>query len=253
MTKASKPVVLITGISSGIGLAAAKLFASRGWIVVGTVRGRGRAAALRGLQFDLQVAEMMRPRDLERVVQTAWRTYGRLDVLVCNAGYGLIGPIEGLEYAQMDEQLTVNTLAPAELIRNAVPLMRRQGYGAIVGVSSVAGRIGLGGWSLYVASKFALEGMLESLYMELASSGIRVKLVEPSSVDTPFWKNLDRGQRVGGNLSAEAVAAAIFRAATDSGSRLRYPLGLTRWVWLGRRLLPERLFLRILRRVISGN
>src|SRR5476651_2696928 len=121
MVKASKPVAVITGVSSGIGLACAKLFASKGWIVVGTVRGRTRTDALRALQIDLQVAEMLRPRDLERVVQVAWRTYGRIDALVCNAGYGLVGAIDMLEYAQMNEQLAVNILAPAELISLTVP------------------------------------------------------------------------------------------------------------------------------------
>lgn len=253
MVKASKPVVLITGVSSGIGLATAKLFAARGWIVVGTVRGRRQTAALREMQFDLQLAEMMRPRDLERVVQTVWRTYGRLDVVVCNAGYGLIAPIDMLEYAQMNEQLAVNTLAPAELARQAVPLMRRQGYGTIIGISSAAGRVGLAGFGLYAASKFALEGLFESLSMELAAHGIRMKLVEPSGVNTPFWKDADGNTSVSRGLSAEAVAAVVVRAATDTSSRLRYPLGYTRWVGYARRLLPERLFLRIMRRVVTGS
>ncbi len=253
MAKASKPVVLITGVSSGIGLAAAKAFASNGWIVVGTVRGRGRASALRGLQFDLQLAEMVRPRDLERVVQMAWRTYGRLDALICNAGYGLIAPIDTLEYAQMAEQLAVNTLAPAELIRLAVPLMRKQGYGTVVGVSSLVGRTGLAGWSLYAASKFGLEGLLESLHMELAVSRIRVKLVEPSGVDTAFWKNQDTSSGSGRSLSADKVAEVIFKAVTDRSSKLRYPMGQTWLMGFVRRLLPEGVYLRIVRRVVTGN
>jgi short-subunit dehydrogenase len=253
MAKSSKPVVVLTGASSGIGLATAKLFAANGWIVVGTVRGKARASALRGLQFDLQVAEMLRPRDLERVVQMAWRTYGRIDALVCNAGYGLIGPLDTLEYAQMSEQLAVNTLAPAELIRQVVPLMRRQGGGVIIGMSSLVGRQGVGGWSVYAASKFALEGLFESLHMELAASRIRMKLVEPSGVDTPFWKNQGEPSGMNRSLSAEKVAAAILRAAKDSGSQLRYPLGQTRIMGYARRILPERLYLRILRRIITGN
>jgi len=252
MARATKPVVLITGVSSGIGLATAKLFASKGWIVVGTVRGRASTVALRALQFDLQLAEMMRPRDLERVVKTAWRTYGRIDALICNAGYGLLGPIDTLEYAQMNEQITVNTLAPAELIRHAVPLMRRQGFGAIVGISSIAGRTGISGYGLYAASKFALEGLFESLLMELAVARIRVKLVEPSGVNTPFWERADKSVAVSRSLTAETVAAVVFRAATDGSARLRYPVGQTRWLEYLRRVLPERWFLRILRRVITG-
>lgn len=239
--------------------------------MVGTIRGRTRAGALQGTAIDLQVADMLKPRDLERVVKTAWRTYGRLDALVCNAGYGLTGPIDTLDFAQINEQLMVNTLAPVELIRHAVPLMRIQGSGTIIGVSSIVGRTGLPGYSLYSASKFALEGLLESLSMELAASGVRVKLVEPSSVNTAFWTALKRGaNRKGSNvelgsgaeplgagsasrgLSAETVATAIFRAAVDRSLRLRYPLGHTRLVNLGRRLLPERVYLRILRRMTAG-
>lgn len=260
MPRATKPVVLITGVSSGIGLAAAKLFVKRGWIVVGTVRTRARGSEAGSLKIDLQMADMFIPRDLERVVQTAWRTYGRLDALVCNAGYGLVGPIDTLDYARMQEQLAVNTLAPAELIRQTVPLMRRQGSGVIVGVSSLVGRNGFPGYSLYAASKFGLEGLLESLAMELAASHIRVKLVEPSGVNTPFWANIERGQARSAEptksyrgLSAETIASAIYKASTDRNSRLRYPVGLTIWLALVRRALPERLALRLLRRALTGS
>jgi NAD(P)-dependent dehydrogenase (short-subunit alcohol dehydrogenase family) len=205
------------------------------------------------MQLDLQIAEMLRPRDLERVVHNAWRTYGRLDALVCNAGYALVAPIDTTTYAQMSEQLAVNTLAPAELIRQAVPLMRRQGYGTIVGISSLAGNTGLSGWGSYCASKYGLEGLFESLSMELAVSHIRMKLVEPSGVNTAFWEGLDAVPGSNRGLSAEVVAGVVFRAATDDSARLRYPLGQTRLIRLARRLLPERLFLRIMRRVVAGS
>lgn len=269
MSRAHKPVVIITGVSSGIGMATAKLFASRGWIVVGTVRGRAKTGVLKSWRLDLQPAEMVRPGDLERVMMTAWRTYGRLDALVCNAGYGLLGPIDSLEYPQMLEQLSVNVLAPAELIRHAVPLMRGQGSGVIVGLSSMVGQIGLPGYSMYAASKFALEGLFESLALELEPDGIRVKLIEPSGVNTAFWASIRRGSRrrwndrePGGQLaeeemrrshhglSADAVAASILAAVTDGKPRLRYRLGQTRAATLAKRLLPEPLYRRILRRVM---
>ncbi len=272
MKRASKPVVLITGVSGGIGLATAKRFAADGWIVVGTVRGRVRSASLRGMQFDFQIADMLKPRDLARVVGTAWRTYGRLDVLVCNAGYGLVGRIETLDYAQMNEQMIVNTLAPAELVRHTVPLMKQQGYGAIVGVSSLSGIMGFSGYSLYAASKFALEGMFESLAMELAPSNIKVKLVEPSGVNTGFWSSLRFGAVRGlsssakgqptdevygvnlanHGLSVDIVATTIFRAATGRSFKLRYPLGQARYLGYARRWLPEALWLRLLGGIVTG-
>ncbi len=265
MAKAAKPVALVTGVSGGIGLATARAFAARGWIVVGTVRGRSRPAALRGAALDLQAADMLKPRDLERVVKTAWRTYGRLDALVCNAGYGLLGSIDTLDYAQMEEEIKVNVVAQAELARQVVPLMRRQRSGVIIGMSSMAGRMGFSGYSLYSASKYALEGLFEALHMELAPSGVRVKLIEPSSVETSFWTNLQygRGQQSGVDhgfgsghgkgLPASAVAATVVRAALDRSNRLRYPLGQTRLLNLGRRVLPERWFLRLMRRIVTGN
>jgi NAD(P)-dependent dehydrogenase (short-subunit alcohol dehydrogenase family) len=199
------------------------------------------------MQIDLQLAEMVQPRDLERVVGTAWRTYGRLDAVVCNAGFGLVGAIDTMDYAAMNEQLTVNTLAPAELARLSVPLMRRQGYGVLVGVSSLIGRTGLPGYGIYAASKHGLEGLFESLAMELRVSRIRVKLVEPSVVDTLFWKQPRKG------LSTDGVAAVIFRAATDMSGQLRYPLGRTRMLGYARRLLPERWYLRLLGRLVAGS
>jgi NAD(P)-dependent dehydrogenase (short-subunit alcohol dehydrogenase family) len=266
--QSNKPVVLITGVSSGIGLATARLFAARGWAVVGTVRRPSQVGALKSQRFDVQPAEMTRSGDLERVIATIWRTYGRLDVLVCNAGYGLIGPIDSLDYAQMREQLAVNTLAPAELVRQVVPIMRRQRAGVIIGISSIVGLVGVPGYGLYAASKFALEGMFESLSLELATAGIRVKLIEPGPVDTAFWGRLKRGtgrkwndeelgSHVGGRpgksrraITPEKVADVIYRATIDKKARLRYPVGLSRVAGMAKRLLPERIYRLAIRRAI---
>ncbi len=268
MQRAKAPVALITGVSAGIGLATAQALVTRGWIVVGTIRGRKRPAGLRPGEVDLQPAEMTRQGDLERIVVYTWRTYGRIDALICNAGYGLIGPIDSLDYAQMKDQLAVNTLAPAELIALTVPLMRRQGSGVIVAISSIVGRTGIAGYSLYSASKHALEGLFESLDLELAGTNIRLRLIEPSSVNTSFWADLRRGanRRWGAReigrraaaepaqsnhgLTADQVAAAVVKAVLAPGRKLHYPLGQTRLVVLGRRLLPDWLYRWILRKVI---
>jgi NAD(P)-dependent dehydrogenase (short-subunit alcohol dehydrogenase family) len=266
VTKASKPVALITGVSSGIGLASAKHFAAHGWLVVGTVRTRRPTAALKALPVDLQPAEMARPGDLARVVERAVKTYGRLDALVCNAGYGMIGPVDSYDLAQMRDQLTVNTLAPAELVKLVVPVMKKQKSGVIVLVSSLYGRMGVPWYSVYCASKAALEGFGEALELELAPAGIRVKLVEPAGVDTGWWAGLKRGTarkwrdseltgRIGTEhlhathgLAPEKVASAVFAAASDRSPRLRYPLGPTWAVTVAGRLLPERLYRALLKR-----
>jgi NAD(P)-dependent dehydrogenase (short-subunit alcohol dehydrogenase family) len=265
MAKSSKKVVLITGVSSGIGLAAAQLFSSRDWLVVGTVRGKN-IKALENMSIDIQEAEMNRPEDLHRVVSQLIASYGRLDVLVCNAGYALIGPIDTLDYEQISDQYLTNTVAPAELTRLTIPMMKEQGSGSIVYVSSIVGRIGLAGFGMYSSSKWALEGLAESLAAELHETNIRIKLIEPSGVNTAFWTSLKRGKgrdwqnkelgRIGGEverashgLTPDNVAEAIYRAATDDSARLRYPLGQTRIVGIARKLLPDRLFRSIVRRV----
>ena len=263
MPATNKPVVLITGVSGGIGKATARLFAANGWLVVGTVRtSRGKIAA----RIDAQPAEMTRPADLARVVRHIQLKYGRLDALVCNAGYGLLGPLNSLGYAQMRDQLATNVLAPAELTRLALPLLASSS-GTAIAISSLVGITGLPGYSLYAASKHALEGLYESLALEYAAGPVRFKLVEPSGVNTNFWTSIKRGaggavanrglnqQQSTANpadfgLSADKVAEVIYRAACERNTRLRYPVGLTRRVGLAKRLLPERLYRRLLRRFI---
>lgn len=263
MPVSSNPVVLITGVSGGIGKATARLFAANGWRVVGTVRStRGKLAA----RIDVQPAEMTRPADLARVVHHIQLKYGRLDALVCNAGYGLLGPLSTLGYAQMRDQLATNVLAPAELTRLALPLLAGSS-GTAVAVSSLVGRTGLPGYSLYAASKHALEGLYESLALEYASGPVRFKLIEPSGVNTAFWQSTKRGSngsslsklsgrqdtepnRAEHTLTAEQVAAMIYQATCDRSSKLRYPMGQTRRLDLAKRLLPGKLYRHLLHRFI---
>ncbi len=264
--KSSKPVVLITGVSSGIGLAAASLFAEKGWIVVGTVRDT-KTQSLSGLTVDIQTAEMNNPDDLRRIMTRLEQSYGRLDALICNAGYALIGPLDSLDYEQIRDQFLTNTIAPAELSRLALPIMKKQNIGNIVFISSIVGRIGLPGYSMYSSSKWALEGLAESLNSELSQTSIRVKLVEPSGVNTAFWTSLKRGSgrkwentelgRVGNEperpnhgLSPERVAIEVYRVATDTTAKLRFPLGQTGLVVLAKRFLPERIFLYVIKRTM---
>lgn len=266
MVKSSKPVVLITGISSGIGLAAAALFSQNGWIVVGTVRDN-KTQLLSGLSVDIQTAEMNNPEDLNRIINHLEKSYGRLDALVCNAGYALIGPLDSLSYDQIRDQFLTNTVAPAELSRLALPIMKQQDKGNIVFVSSIVGRIGLPGYSMYSSSKWALEGLAESLITELSQTSIRVKLIEPSGVNTAFWTSLKRGsgrkwenaelgrvgkeaKRTNHGLSPERVAEEIYRAAIDTTSKLHFTLGQTRLVVFAKKWLPERVFLYAIKRTM---
>src|ERR1700738_407253 len=112
-----KRVVIITGVSSGIGLGAATLFTSRDWIVVGTVRSKKYPSELSVAGVDVQMAEMTDPADIQKVVELAHKTYGHIDAVVANAGYGLLGAIVALGHDEFVDQLAVNTVAVADLVR----------------------------------------------------------------------------------------------------------------------------------------
>ena len=258
-----KPVVIITGVSSGIGLATAALFAREGWLVIGTVRRRPYPAELSTLAVDIQVADMAVPADLRRVVRKAMVTYGRIDAVVANAGYGLIGPLEALSYDKVSQQLTVNVLAVVELTRLVVPVMRAQKQGGtIVALSSVAGRVGVPEHSAYSASKFALEGFFESLWYEVSEFRIKLRLIEPSLVKSPFWTKVLQMQRPGGTrraslsrikgrqgLTTNAVAKKVYASVQSQSDKLHYRVGLTALAVAGKRLLPDRLFRMLVRMV----
>ncbi|MBW3537981.1 SDR family NAD(P)-dependent oxidoreductase [Candidatus Parcubacteria bacterium] len=265
MTK--KRVVIITGVSSGIGLATARRFIENGWVAVGTVRTRPYPAELAALAVDIQLADMTRPADLARVVAKTKATYGRIDALVANAGYGLAGPLESLSYPQISDQLAVNVAAAAELARLVIPIMRSAGGGVIVAVSSLAGRMGIPGYGVYSATKFALEGLFESLWYEVRGLNIRLRLIEPSNVKSPFWskglvasskrrsypaisRSLSHTIKAGASgLSTETIARRIYAATISGSDRLHYPVG---WTWaavLAKRFLPDRWFRRLARRI----
>ena len=168
--------------------------------------------------------------------------FGTIDVLVNNAGYGLFGPLEGASAGEFEAQFRTNLLGPVSVIRHVLPLMRARRSGVIVNVSSLAGRVATPFMSGYNASKFALEGLSESLRYELSLHGIRVKLVEPAHFKTGFIeRSLKRTSHPAYDAPFEnfmgwvrkedakapeptPVAEAIYRAANDTSHRLRYPV-----------------------------
>jgi len=186
---ASEPKVwLITGASRGLGRELARAVLARGGVVVGTSRAGapdpdldGGSGRLRMLAFDAVV-----PEQAEAVVREAHRLHGRLDVLVNNAGSGLLGAVEESGAAEAAEVFEVNFFGPLRLVQAVLPLMRERRAGRIVNVSSIAGLAPMAGSALYAAAKFALVGMSESLAQEVAPLGIRVTVVEPGAFRTDF-------------------------------------------------------------------
>ncbi|MFZ4874949.1 SDR family oxidoreductase [Janthinobacterium sp. Mn2066] len=241
--------IFITGASSGIGKAAAKRFAEQGWNVVATLRNPADETELcnseRLLVTRLDVQDKA---SIGAAVDAAVACFGGIDVLVNNAGFSLFGVFEALSPQKIQEQFAVNVFGLMDVTRALLPVLRQQGGGTIINVSSSGGVITVPLMSMYHATKFAVEGFSESLSYELASQNISVKLIEPGAVRTQFGarmfsefahdpslasydfyiekiKALYAGMLTGDTSSAEQVADVIFGAATDRSARLRYVIG----------------------------
>ncbi len=179
--------ILITGASSGIGKAAATLFADRGWNVVATMRNTDDGASLAGRDNVLiTTLDLLDSESITKAVAEGVDRFGAIDVLLNNAGYGAYGPLEATPMTVLRRQFDVNVFGLVETIQAVLPSMRAQRSGVIINISSVGGRMTFPLGSLYHGSKWAVEGLSEALHFELAMLGIRVKLVEPGGVNTDF-------------------------------------------------------------------
>jgi NAD(P)-dependent dehydrogenase (short-subunit alcohol dehydrogenase family) len=252
--------VLISGCSSGIGRMTAELFAARGWNVAATARDATPLASwLTGANVIALQLDVTDEASIASAVATAARRFGAIDVLVNNAGYGLFGPLEGSAPAQFEAQFRTNVFGIVSMIRAVLPGMRERRSGTVVNVGSLAGRIAMPFATGYNATKFAVEGLSESLRYELKLHGILVKIVEPAHFKTGFFERSlqstdhpayrDAYKNYMGWVRHEdskspgprAVAETILRAAGDSSGRLRYPVkaGL---IVTARALLPDALW-----------
>src|SRR5579862_1474043 len=180
---------LITGVSSGFGRLMAEQLLERGDRVAGTVRKMDAMNDLKAKYTELLWLEHLDMTDLSgirRVVEKAFADLGRIDVIVSNAGYGLFGAAEELSDEQVTHQLSTNLLGPIQLGRAVLPHLRARGGGRIIGLSTYGGQAALPGGSLYHASKWGLEGFLDSLAQELVPLKIGVTIVEPGGARTNF-------------------------------------------------------------------
>lgn len=179
---------LITGISSGFGRAIASQLLAAGHRVVGTVRKTDAVQDLLERHPDLLTVRQLDVRDREALRMLVNETFaqGPVDVLVNNAGYGLFGAAEELSDADVDAVLATNLTGSIDLIRFALPHLRRQGYGRIVQISSYGGQVAFAGNSLYHATKWGIEGFCESVAADMKPFGIGVTIVEPGGARTDF-------------------------------------------------------------------
>ncbi|KAA0700038.1 SDR family NAD(P)-dependent oxidoreductase [Neorhizobium sp. P12A] len=246
-----KKTILITGASSGIGKASVKLFASRGWNVVATMRNPDREKELNGLD-DVLVSrlDVQDRQSIAEAIEAGIDRFGRIDALVNNAGYGQNGIFEAVPREKVIEQFDVNVFGVMDVTRAILPHFRKNKTGMIINVSSGAGLFTLPMISLYCASKFALEGFTEALSYELLALNIGVKLVIPHGgvSETTFVERATQGgtdnvtppdyhaflqssqqafarMAAARTMNSADVAAIVHEATTDGTDRLRYLVG----------------------------
>jgi NADP-dependent 3-hydroxy acid dehydrogenase YdfG len=235
-TSQENKTILITGASSGIGKETAKLFQSKGWNVIATMRNPENESELKQLE-NVLVAKLD-VLDLDSI-QNAFiegiQKFGSIDVLLNNAGYGAYGPLEAFSRGQVLRQFNTNVIGLLDVTKTVLPHFRQNKKGIIINVSSIGGKMTFPMGSLYHGTKFAVEGISESLSYEVAQFGGQVKIVEPGMIAND--ENLTEYQNLVGSLiaamptmaenasPASVVAEVIFKAATDGTDQLRYTAG----------------------------
>jgi NAD(P)-dependent dehydrogenase (short-subunit alcohol dehydrogenase family) len=263
----TRPVALVTGASSGIGKAASLALVDAGFEVVGTTRNTANVTPANGVTFlDLDVAS---DESVAAAVGQVIDRFGRIDVLVNNAGIGSAGAAEESSVAQAQDVFDINVFGVIRMSNAVLPHMRAQGSGRIINISSIVGFMPQPYMAVYAASKHAVEGYSESLDHEVREHGVRVLLVEPAWTSTAFDANsvqpdlplqvYAKQRHVFEQYMAAAVkdgddpavvARQIVAAATDAKPKLRYAAGArTARVHIMRRLVPARMFDQQLRKL----
>lgn len=186
-----KKVVLITGASSGIGMATAQLLNEKGLQVYATARQVEKMQILQQAGIHVLAMDVTQEESMVSAVQTIYQEAGKIDVLVNNAGYGSYGALEDVPIAEAKYQFEVNVFGSTRLIQLVLPTMRTQHAGRIINVSSIGGRIGEPHGAWYHATKFAMEGLSDSLRMELKQFGIDVVVIQPGAIQTE-WNRIAR-------------------------------------------------------------
>ncbi len=197
-----KVVAVVTGSSSGIGFETSLLLAKNGFFTYATMRNLDKSNKIIDLKLKeklpLEVLELdvTDDKSVKEAIEKIANEQGIVNVLVNNAGYALVGPLEELSIQEFKEQFETNVFGAIRVTQAVLPIMRRQRQGTIVNISSIAGRIGFPLTSAYVSSKFALEGLSESMAYEIDQFGITVILIEPGVIKTNFDHNLKLGKKV---------------------------------------------------------
>jgi NAD(P)-dependent dehydrogenase (short-subunit alcohol dehydrogenase family) len=247
MADSQPKTIVITGASSGIGKATARLFLDKGWNVVATMRDPAAEQDLKEqARLKLVALDVQNPEAPKAAVAAAIKAFGRIDVWLNNAGYGAFGPVEAGTPEQIRRQYEVNVFGLIACVQAVAPHFRANKAGVLINVSSIGGIMTLPAFSVYNSTKFAVEGLSEGLWYELGAFGVKVKVIEPGAIKTEFggrsadvWDvsrtpdyepfmakvNAARAKYTKNSSSPELVAEVIYKAAIDPSDRMRYPAG----------------------------
>jgi short-subunit dehydrogenase len=266
--------ILITGSSSGIGKTVAAYFQAMGWNVAATMRTPENETELIELENIKCIRlDVTNGDSIKTAIDKTIETFGGIDVVVNNAGYGAVGPFEAASEEQIQKQFETNVFGLMNVTRAILPYFRSKRDGVIINIASAGGRMTWPLYTLYHGTKWAVEGFSESLQYELRPFNIRVKIIEPGSIKSDFWgrsqevivkKGFDvyeeyvntvvpNLQKSGANApEPDVVASAVYKAATDNSWRLRYQAGAgAKWSLFMRRILPTRWFNGVIRSVLE--
>ncbi|HEY8929070.1 MAG TPA: SDR family oxidoreductase, partial [Mucilaginibacter sp.] len=242
-----KKTILITGTSTGIGKETAKLFQAKGWNVIATMRTPEKETELTALDNVLVTKlDVLDLASIENAVKEGIEKFGQIDVLVNNAGYGAYGTLESFSREKIVRQFDTNVIGLLDVTKALLPHFRSNKGGVIINISSIGGKMTFPMGALYHGTKFAVEGISESLNYEVEQFGGKVKIVEPGAIATDFAgrsfdfnndESLAEYQSMVGKVMgalpamfdsaspASVVADVIYEAATDGTGRIRYTAG----------------------------
>jgi NAD(P)-dependent dehydrogenase (short-subunit alcohol dehydrogenase family) len=273
-------VAVVTGSSSGIGYETVLALARNGFTTFATIRNLGKAgqielvASKEKLPIHVVQLDVTDDASVQNAIQEVMKKAGRIDVVVNNAAYGLTGAFEDLSIEEIKTQYETNFYGVIRVTQAILPIMRKQGSGRIVNISSGAGRFGYPGGSAYVSTKFALEGLSESMAYELEPFGIKVVLVEPGVIRTNFGSSMilakraqnpsspysQMMQRMGASVEQlqknasdpDLVANIVLQAVTSQNPELRYLAGKDVEAWVeSKRNLSDAEFINSMKQIMK--
>ena len=274
----NQKVSIVTGSSSGIGLETALILARNGYFTYATMRTPEKDASIKtavekeNLPIKVIQLDVTDDESLKNAINHVTSEAGRIDVLINNAGYGLVGALEDLSMEEIKTQFETNLFGLVRVIQAVLPTMRRQRSGRILNLSSGAGLFGYPGGSAYVSTKFAVEGLSESIAYELEPFGIKVILIEPGFIQTNFANSMviakkaqdptspysqmmqrivaSSNELAKNGSSADLVANVILDAATNPSPRLRYLVGKDVEAWAAsKKSMDESEFFNMIKKI----